>query len=112
MLIAMIPGSSKLLYADRHVAAADHDAAEDEDKHHRLQEGLQQQRNHVAPSHMRITRQQGAKKSSSSFAQAPSGVVQKQIFQAGLGNMNVAQFRISQRSRLAISGTSEPPRSA
>src|SRR6267154_5758637 len=39
------------------------------------------------------------KRLSSSFAQTPSGMVQKEVFQAGLGDVDVAQFNASAGSQ-------------
>src|SRR6266851_4089154 len=53
------PREQEALVGRRHVAAADHDAAKDEDEHQRLQESLKQQRHKVAASDMGVARKHG-----------------------------------------------------
>src|SRR3981081_126197 len=65
------------------------------------------------PSHCDGQRERRApawrEKSSSSFPQTPSSVVQKKIFQAGLGDVNVAQFHTRRRSQARDFGDARYP---
>src|SRR6185503_20327370 len=82
------------LVRSRHVTTTHHHTSEDKHKHHRLQKRLQHQWNKVTSRDTSITRKQGPK----SFpvhtlvAQAPSSVVQEQVFETRLRNVYVRQL--------------------
>src|SRR6185503_8728399 len=96
----------------RHVPAADHHPPENKHKHHRLQERLQQQWNDVPSGDVSITRQEG-KKGFPVHSRKLRPVWCKNRFSKLGSNIRTSDNSAdTPAARLAISETSEPPRSA
>src|SRR6266478_2106787 len=106
------PRQQQALVGGGHKPAAHHHPTEDKHEHHRLQESLQEQRNEVAASDMSIARQQG-QKSLPVHSRKLLPVWCKNRF-SKLGSEMCTSHNSTEapEARLAISETSEPPRSA
>src|SRR5258708_2519186 len=100
------------LVSGRHIPAAHHHPTEDEHKHHRLQEGLQEQSNEVPTSDTSIARQQGHKSLPVHSRKLLPVWCKKRFSRLGSEMCTSHNSTEALEARLAISETSEPPRSA
>src|SRR5712692_5997233 len=100
------------LVGRRHVAAADHDAAEDEYKHQRLQESLKEQRHEVAASDVGIARKHGEKGFPVHSRKLLPVWCKKRFSKLGSEICTSHNSTPAAEARLATSATSDPPRSA
>ncbi len=112
MLMAMMPGQQQALVRGRHVAAADHDAAEDEDEQQRLQECLQQKLNDVATRHVGVASEHGAKSFPVQSRKLLPVWCRNRFSRLGSEMWTSDSSAPAAAATVAISGISEPPRSA
>src|SRR5260370_33052917 len=100
------------LVGRRHVTAADHHAAEDEDKHQGLQESLKQERHEVATGDMGIAREHGEEGFPVHSRKLLPVWCSKRFSRLGSEMCTSHNSTPAAEARLAPSATSEPLRSA
>src|SRR5205085_3332502 len=95
-----------------HVAARHHHSPENKHEHHRLQEGLQQEWNKVASRDVSITREQGNESFPVHSRKLRPVWCRNKFSRLGSEMCTSDNSTDAAAARLAISETSEPPRSA
>src|SRR6266702_2402862 len=100
------------LVGRRHEAAADHDAAEDENEHQRLQKRLKQERHEVAAGDMSVAREHGEKSFPVHSRKLLPVWCRKRFSRLGSEICTSCSSTPEAEARCATSGISEPPRSA